>query len=202
MALPQRSPKPLMTPCTCVAPAATAASELATASSASLWQWMPSGTPTAARAARVASVTVAGTLPPRVSQRQSSVAPASAAACRQRSAYSGFERQPSKKCSASKITSSTRVRRYVIVSAIKSRLAASGMRRSCSTGTSQVRPTIVTTGVSAVSSMRTFWSSSQVMPCRRVEPKAAIFAWRSLRPRTASKKPASRGFEPGQPPST
>ncbi len=43
-ALPQRSPMPLMVPCTCVAPWATAASELATATSQSLWQWMPSST--------------------------------------------------------------------------------------------------------------------------------------------------------------
>ncbi len=43
-ALPQRSPKPLIVPCTCTAPASTPASELATASSQSLWQWMPTGT--------------------------------------------------------------------------------------------------------------------------------------------------------------
>ena len=52
-ALPQRSPKPLIVPCTCAAPASTAASELATARSQSLWQWMPTGTRTAAIAARV-----------------------------------------------------------------------------------------------------------------------------------------------------
>ena len=50
--LPQRSPKPLIVPCTCAAPASTAASELATARSQSLWQWMPTGTrqPVAGRA--------------------------------------------------------------------------------------------------------------------------------------------------------
>ncbi len=54
-ALPQRSPKPLIVPCTCVAPASTAASELAMASSQSLWQWIPIGTSTAESAARVSS---------------------------------------------------------------------------------------------------------------------------------------------------
>ena len=41
-ALPQRSPYPLAVPCTCVAPASTAARVLATAQAVSLWQWMPS----------------------------------------------------------------------------------------------------------------------------------------------------------------
>src|ERR1700686_4195769 len=41
LALPVRSPQPFIVPCTCRAPASTAASELATAHSASLWQWMP-----------------------------------------------------------------------------------------------------------------------------------------------------------------
>ena len=38
-ALPARSPRPLMVHSTCRAPALTAASELATASPRSLWQW-------------------------------------------------------------------------------------------------------------------------------------------------------------------
>ena len=41
--LPQRSPMPLIVPCTCVAPSRTAARVLATARSQSLWVWMPSG---------------------------------------------------------------------------------------------------------------------------------------------------------------
>jgi hypothetical protein len=41
LALPQRSPYPLTQPCTWVAPASTAASVLATATSESLWVWMP-----------------------------------------------------------------------------------------------------------------------------------------------------------------
>ena len=49
-ALPQRSPKPLIVPCTMTAPARTAAMELARASPQSLWVWMPSRTPGQARA--------------------------------------------------------------------------------------------------------------------------------------------------------
>ena len=51
-ALPHRSPKPLIVPCTWTAPASTAASELATARSQSLWQWMPTGTASAGRRPR------------------------------------------------------------------------------------------------------------------------------------------------------
>ena len=47
-ALPVRSPYPLTVPCTWVAPASTAAIELATAQPVSLWQWMPIRAPVAA----------------------------------------------------------------------------------------------------------------------------------------------------------
>ena len=42
-ALPVRSPMPLIVPCTCVAPASTAVSVLATAQPESSWVWIPSG---------------------------------------------------------------------------------------------------------------------------------------------------------------
>ena len=42
LALPVRSPMPLIVPCTCVAPASTAVSVLATAQPESSWVWMPS----------------------------------------------------------------------------------------------------------------------------------------------------------------
>ena len=45
LALPVRSPMPLIVPCTCVAPASTAASVLATAQPESSWVWIPSATP-------------------------------------------------------------------------------------------------------------------------------------------------------------
>ena len=81
LALPQRSPRPFIVPCTCTQPRSSASSEFATASSASLWQWMPSGVPvTAPWAASTAGPICAGSDPPRVSHRQTRVAPASAAA--------------------------------------------------------------------------------------------------------------------------
>ena len=45
LALPQRSPSPFSVPWICRAPARTAASELATACSVSLWAWMPTWLP-------------------------------------------------------------------------------------------------------------------------------------------------------------
>src|SRR5580692_8686873 len=62
LALPQRSPQPLIVPCTWRAPTSTAASELATPHSASLWQWMPTRVtpPISATAAAVAAEEVLG----------------------------------------------------------------------------------------------------------------------------------------------
>ena len=85
LALPQRSPQPFIVACTCVAPASTPASELATPHSASLWQWIPSRTApaSAARASVVASVTWWGSDEPFVSHSVTVSAPASAAVRRQ-----------------------------------------------------------------------------------------------------------------------
>jgi len=75
------------------APACTAASELATASSASLWTWMPIGTPgNRAATAAVISATSEVSRPPLVSHGTSASAPASAAAASVRIAYSGSSR--------------------------------------------------------------------------------------------------------------
>ena len=65
-----------------------------------------------------------------------------------------------------------------------------------------VLATMVTTGVSAASNALTFSSREGALPGRAVEPKAASLAWRSESLRTSSKYSASRGLEPGQPPST
>ena len=78
--MPQRSPKPLIVPWTCTAPASTAASELATANSQSLWQWMPTGTATDSTTFRTARAMSSGIVPPLVSQSTTMPAPASAAA--------------------------------------------------------------------------------------------------------------------------
>ncbi len=100
-AFPHRSPYPLMVPCTWVAPASTATRVLATARSPSLWQWMPSVTGTPSRTSETIRRTSLGRLPPLVSHSTTTSAPPRRAACRVRSAYSGFALYPSKKCSAS-----------------------------------------------------------------------------------------------------
>ena len=80
-ALPQRSPMPLMVPCTWRAPCRTAARLLAAARSESLWQWMPSRTlGKRARTVETASAMNSGKLPPLVSHRARQEAPAWAAA--------------------------------------------------------------------------------------------------------------------------
>ena len=68
------------------APARTAASELATPHSASLWQWIATRGPIAATTAAVASATSCGSEAPFVSHSATHAAPASAAARAQRSA--------------------------------------------------------------------------------------------------------------------
>ena len=78
--LPQRSPTPLIVPWAWSAPARTAASALATASEASLWVWMPTSGETRRFTAATASAMSSGMLPPLVSHRQRTDAPASSAA--------------------------------------------------------------------------------------------------------------------------
>src|SRR5579863_3435498 len=100
-----------MHPCTCVAPARTAARELATAQPESLWKCTPtcvSNSVTMRLTMRSASC---GSVPPLVSHSTSVSAPASAAARNTRSENSGFSPYPSKKCSASKNTRSPCERR-------------------------------------------------------------------------------------------
>ena len=86
-ALPVRSPMPLIVPCTCVAPASTAMSVLATAQPPSSWQWMPIATPGSASRTSVTSRAMSlGSDGPFVSHSTSRSAPASAAARRHASA--------------------------------------------------------------------------------------------------------------------
>ena len=92
------------------APAITPASEFATASSQSLWVWIPTrvGLPAPASAERSASTPsrmASGCEPPLVSHSTTHVAPARAAQRQTSTAYSASRAKPSKKCSASKITS-------------------------------------------------------------------------------------------------
>ncbi len=92
LALPQRSPQPLIVPCTWVQPASTAASALATARSPSLWVWIPSRVGTVALTTPTTAVTKLGRLPPLVSQSVIQSAPAPAAALTAASAYAGSAR--------------------------------------------------------------------------------------------------------------
>ena len=90
-ALPVRSPCPFIVPWTCTTPASTAARVFATAQPVSLWQWMPRSTPTWA-AADTMSAIHDGSMPPLVSHRTTTSAPASAAVRTTSSAYSGLAR--------------------------------------------------------------------------------------------------------------
>jgi len=89
-ALPQRSPKPLMVPCTCTMPCCTAMIELATAQSPSLWVWTPSGTATVFLTTSTIWATSNGMVPPLVSHRMMQAAPPCSAAFKVFRAYSGF----------------------------------------------------------------------------------------------------------------
>src|SRR2546430_8113714 len=80
LALPQRSPNPLIVPCTCSTPSLTAASELATAHSASLWTWMPRRAGTSRFTTWRIATRSWGSVPPLVSQSTTQCAPAPAAA--------------------------------------------------------------------------------------------------------------------------
>ncbi len=87
-ALPARSPSPLIVHSICRAPPATPASELATASPRSSWQWTEktalSELGTRSRTARNIAWYSAGTAKPTVSGRLMVVAPALIAASMQR----------------------------------------------------------------------------------------------------------------------
>ena len=87
-------------------------------------------------------------------------------------------------------------------SAITSRLAFLLMRRSSRTWRSQVFPTSVTTGVLAASNSFRLASWAGFADGLRVVPKAATRVFLRSRFRTAWKNSASRGLDPGKPPST
>ena len=89
MALPQRSPQPLRQACTCVAPACTASSVLATASSMSLCVWMPIAQSTVEIASETPSMIACGSDPPLVSHSVTVDAPARSATRSVASAYAG-----------------------------------------------------------------------------------------------------------------
>ena len=150
LALPTLSPSPLMQPCTCTAPARTAASVLATPTPQSSWQWMPTTSPQRATMEAVTSSTRSGRVPPLVSQRMTRVAPAARAASTQRVAYSGFDAWPSKKCSASYIATRPCATTNAMESAIMATFSSSSVRMTSRTWRSQLLPTSVITSGAGV----------------------------------------------------
>jgi len=62
-------------------------------------------------------------------------------------------------------------------------------------------PTSVRTGIPQSRSVFSCGSSSAFAPALRVDPKAASFAWESLRLLASAKNAMSRGLDPGKPPS-
>jgi hypothetical protein len=87
-----------------------------------------------------------GSVPPLVSQRTSVVAPAPAAARRTASAWSGSSLKPSKKCSASRITSLPASARYATVSLTDSTFSSGVVLRTFSTCSFQLLATMQATG--------------------------------------------------------
>ena len=135
LAFPQRSPMPFTVPCTWMAPLFTAARLLATASSQSLWAWMPR------RACGRRSLTVlimelisSGMVPPLVSHSTRQSAPCSQAVRSTARAYSGSRLKPSKKCSASKKASSIFFLRKEMELPIISRLRSREMPSASKSG--------------------------------------------------------------------
>ncbi len=92
LALPTRSPYPLAVHWTWVAPASTAARVLATAHPVSSWAWMPSRAPVSAMTVETTAWIWAGSMPPLVSQRMTTSAPASYAARTTDFAYAALAR--------------------------------------------------------------------------------------------------------------
>ncbi len=190
-----------MQPCTCTAPARTAARVLATAQPVSSWQWMPATGPKSPVTLRVSSSIASGSVPPLVSHSATRWAPAVSAASRHRHAYSGFEVWPSKKCSASKHTSRPAATSHATESLIILRFSSSEVRSTSCTWESQLLPTSVTTGAPELSRARTWRSSCGSTSGRRVAPNAASLAYAKLAPRISPKKSVSVWLAPGQPPS-
>ena len=194
LALPHRSPYPLIVPWTWRQPASTAASAFATASSPSLWLWMPSGVRSSRRTSAVTSATQWGRLPPLVSHSTTQSAPDWAAADKD-------NQHPAKlDCAAAALADDGPALAMSVTSAQITQQRLPG--RTWRTWRVQDFPKSDTAGVSAAASARRLPSSSTRTPALRVAPKATSFARRSASDRARRKNSASLGFEPGQPPST
>ena len=142
-------------------------------------------------------------MPPLVSQSTTTSAPASAAARTASSAYAGFSRYPSKKCSQSTKTRWPSARRCRTVSEIIARFSARVVRSACSTCRSWLLATMQAMGARESRTAAVIGSSAAFIPTRRVKPKATSSAFRNRRAPSAmaAKKEVSFGLAPGQPPS-
>ena len=150
---------------------------------------------------RTTSATNGGSDAPLVSQRQTTAAPASAAAVTQRSAYSLSSRQASKKCSASYTTRLPCAPRKRTDSSIMRRFSSRLTRRTLLRCRPQVLPTMATVGVKISASTRRPSSACAGTPFRRVMPKATSSALASRSSRILRKNSISLGLEAGKPPS-
>ena len=206
-AFPQRSPYPLIVPWTMSAPAATPSRVLATASSQSLWQWMPtpadwSTSASARRTACTPSRISPGRLPPLVSHSTIQLAPARAASRQTSIAYSESRAKPSKKCSASKITSFPPATPCATDSRTIARFSFGVVCRTLLTCHVSLFPTSVHAGAPLRASALRLASSSHVPPALRVAPNAARRECLSGCAASSANSSSSFGFDPGKPPST
>ena len=156
---------------------------------------------TSSRTLLTMAETSCGSEPPLVSHRTTVSAPASEAARTHWSAYSGFALNPSKKCSASSSTVFSCRLKNATLSAIIARFSSRFVSRICVTCMSQVLPTMVTTGVLALSACLSVASVSAEPLARRVLQNAASLACFSSSDCARWKNSASLGLAPGQPPS-
>ena len=199
-ALPHLSPSPLRVPWTCRTPALTAAIEFATALPVSSWQCIPRFFP---GTYFIMSITISsiswGRAPPLVSHRVIHLAPESTAATRHLIAKSRFDLNPSKKCSASNITSLDWSHIYFTESPIISVFSESSTPKAIFVWKSQVFPTMQTASVFASDRALRPGSLSVLRPDLRVIPNAVSFAL--LNVGWFEKKLSSVGLAPGHPPS-
>ena len=124
-ALPHRSPNPSNVPCTCRAPARTAVSVLATASSPSLCACMPTVTAVRPHTSVTAASTSQGSAPPFVSQSARHAAPRPRRPREPPARTPGCSGIRRRKCSASNMTSRPRSLKKPTVSRIICRFSSS-----------------------------------------------------------------------------
>ena len=147
----------------------------------------------------VISLISLGKVPPLVSHKTKVFAPASFATFNVESAYLLFSLYPSKKCSASNITSLLFSLKYFIVSSIIFRFSSKDVFNISVTWNADDFPNIDTNSVFAFIKLFIFKSSSIFISGLRVEPKATnleLFNFTSL---ITLKNSISFGFDPGFP---